>query len=245
MSEQRLNPNKLPYGNYSIYHPNGDVMFYCSKKRYMWYVSRNLAVEFEDRKAKLVFEPNGPGENPQFLKPRENICINCGIKENLTMHHIVPRMFRVHIPDEYRIHNSLDVVVLCRECHNTYERKADGLKNKLCPISEENLLERHRQNAIKLSQTLSLHGDKIPESRKRELVSKLTDMLNQLGMTEEMLRLDTGKDNMPARKAKKVVEEIGVVELIRMWKEHFYSNMELKFLPEWWDGDFIKVLKEY
>lgn len=67
----------------------------------------------------------------------KTVCEKCGSTSNLTRHHIVPKMFSVHLRmkgnETFNRTLLFKTACLCRKCHNEYELKyADILKYDLC-----------------------------------------------------------------------------------------------------------------
>lgn len=223
------------YANYRIYHPDGDLMFYCSKQRFNWYVKRNLAIIISDREAQLMFFPKGKGENPNILKPRENRCVNCGSYENLSKHHIIPKIIRQIFPEEYKSRNSADVVILCRDCHDEYEQKPFSLREEVNRIKDK-----YCNDYAYIRQRIhTLKKYDIPEEKRILYRKQIDAFLEANNVTEEMIydvRNFKGKNIPPVIE---YVNKIGVENIILLCKRHFAENMELKYLPDWWSADII------
>lgn len=113
---------------WEVFHPEGFSMFYCDDKKAKWYLRKNLAEIVDERKIKLLFKPNGPGEDPSVRLTKNITCVCCNSQTSLTKHHIVPTQYRKQLPLKYKEHYSYDVVLLCKKCHESYERKADVFK---------------------------------------------------------------------------------------------------------------------
>lgn len=243
ISNKIVKSNKTLYGNYKVYHPKGHLMFYCDKKKYNWYLSRDLAFVLpdEEKSIKLTFEPKGDGEMPQFLtSQRENICVVTGTSDYLTKHHVIPTQYRQYFPEVYKSKNSNDVVAMCDEEHQKYERIADVYKNELINLyitPEEFEYNRMLEYITKISNTLNLYEHLIPSDRVADLYNRLDKFLNKLGVViDEVKDLDTININ------ELIVERAGVEKLIIDWKNHFIQHANPQFLPDWWDPDFIKII---
>jgi hypothetical protein len=51
------------------------------------------------------------------LEDKENVCVVCGTAEELTRLYVVPKLFRLGMPDACKNHTSHDVVLACGRCH--------------------------------------------------------------------------------------------------------------------------------
>lgn len=120
--------DSAPYENYSLFHPDGTLMCFCSAKRANWYFDRGLAEQTGPKEFKLTFQPRGYGDPNVLLGNRDNICVITGERDNLTKHHVVPAQFRRLFPIAYKDKNSMDLLLLTREAHNDYERHATEFK---------------------------------------------------------------------------------------------------------------------
>ncbi|KAJ2955760.1 hypothetical protein NQZ79_g8283 [Umbelopsis isabellina] len=130
---------QIVYDNWKVYSRNNKLMFRCNKKKVDWYLNRNLAVMLaEDKAIKLVFEAKGDGhsEGDYMVEDRANICVSCGSPDALTLHHIVPDMYRKWMPEIIKSKSSRDLVLLCKSCHLGYESHADDYKNSIVRENE-------------------------------------------------------------------------------------------------------------
>jgi len=124
---------KGPVGNYLVLHPDGTKMFYCNKKKAIWFIERELAEWVVDKTLKLTFIPKGKGfdDDDEFgLTPRIFRCVVCGVDEEIQRHHIVPYCYRKFMDKIYKSKNYHDVVLICKFHHYMYEHKAVHLKNE-------------------------------------------------------------------------------------------------------------------
>ncbi|KAG2186970.1 hypothetical protein INT44_003198 [Umbelopsis vinacea] len=128
------------YDNWKVYSQIDKLMFRCSKKKADWYLCRNLAALLpEDKAIKLSFVAKGDGhaEGDYMVEDKANICVSCGTSKALTLHHIIPDMYRKWMPEVIKSKSSRDLVVLCKNCHLKYEQQAD--KYKECFATEYNM----------------------------------------------------------------------------------------------------------
>jgi hypothetical protein len=218
-------------------------MFYCNKKKFNWYLKRDLAdiIEGEKKSIQLTFTPRGDGEKSIFLsEERQNICVVTGSDKNLTKHHVVPTQYRQYFPNIYKSKNSNDVVAICDEEHSNYERYADELKSDLIEkyiLKDEIEYNKKLDFLRKTLNTLDKHEDKIPYDRLWYLYEKLEMVLKHVGIVQEEV------DNLEKLNIDQlIVDRMGIEELIVTWKNHFVEYSKPKYLPDWWDPNHIKIV---
>jgi hypothetical protein len=241
------------YGNCSVFSPDNILMFRCNQKKALWYLNRNLAEKIQEEPLiiRLNFTPNGLGNHNKGygLSEMKNICINCGSTKNLTRHHVVPISYRRYFPVEVKSHNFHDVLPMCTECHETYERKADVLKKYLAekydaPINgliQKDGTKIKMMKFIKLAH--SLLNDKIPKKYIRKSVSQLKTEFNVKRLTKSRLTKISEMKIEISRKghSELVMSKINdTIPFIEMWRKHFLENNECKFLPDEWKIDYQK-----
>lgn len=224
------------YDNYKIYHPDGTLMFLCSEKKFNWYLNRNLSKIIENNGAILTFIPAGHGANSYDkagLCERNNNCVVCFEEKNLTYHHIFPYMYKKLIDTKIKEHNSYDVLPVCEDCHRIYEKEANIFKNILQEThcnKEDSYDEFYLNDAIKAINTLDNYGHLIPEERKLQL--------NEIILLAEN-RFNVYRTELPnlvlPKTAQKVLDKVGIHNLIIAFRIHFINTMTPKYLPEYFE----------
>lgn len=230
--------------------PDGQTLAFCDRKKAENYIQKGLAeVASEDPPSiRLLFEPSGRdgADDIAYTSPRRNQCVVCGCKEGLTRHHIVPRCYRRHFPEEIKSHNSYDVMPLCIDHHDQYETSAMEFKKQ---ISDETGIPidppvpdsmEQRQKAASLARALIKHGDRIPLDRQQEIRFKLSEFYGkevgprELEVLSETPKYEVSDENLHGYQ---VVVGLGdqLDPFVRRWRRHFLTTMEPKFLPENWD----------
>lgn len=236
------------YGNCRVLSPNGVLMFRCDEKKASWYLKRNLGEVISDNPliVKLNFEPNGLGNHDkQFgLSDMPNICVVCGTKNHLTRHHVVPYCYRKHLPLEIKSHNHHDILSVCVDCHEDYEKFADELKIELsnkynAPL---NVIEEDSKEIFKLSKICStiLRDDlNIPKSRINYLRNKVKSFFGIKRLTKStLIKLSTIKIKTSKTHGEMVVYSLeNIQDFIEMWRRHFVDNMKPTNLPYNWKID--------
>lgn len=249
----RTNPTKGNiYGNYKVHAPTGELMFRCGEDKANWYLSRNLATisPADPKSITLTFEPKGKGFVGQtfFLQERDNRCVVCGVREDLSRHHVVPYCYRVNFPHHIREHNYHDILPVCVNCHSAYEEffaltlrkelatKYDAPLHGLSDSHLDSLEFRARKGAIALLR----HGSRMPQERRLELFCWLNDYLGRPPTEDDIkatagLLVDTKDPNYKSH-GKLVVEKLtSLQDFVELWRLHFIASMNPKFLPEGWD----------
>jgi len=236
------------YGNCSVEHPDGHLMFRCDRKRADWYLKRDLATIIQDEPLliRLNFVPKGRGhiDEPYYLAPKENRCVVCGSTKELTRHHAVPHCYRRWLPIRLKSRSSHDVVPLCVDCHERYETLAFDLKKKLAeqydaPINGEKEAESPAFRAARSSAYAILHfGHQMPPERKAVLQSRIALYLNKPFVTDEdLIRLAKKKRERRLHSyGQNLINKLtDFDEFIRLWRTHFVETMQPKFMSEHWD----------
>jgi exonuclease 3'-5' domain-containing protein 2 len=240
MSTNVLTKN-IHYHSYGMLHPDGTLMTRCSRRKADWYISRGLATWVDHEYFKLVFVPNGYGKHadPFYTEKLENKCVVCGSTENLTKHHVVPFQFRRILPVQYKSRNHHDVLLLCWECHESYERKADILKDTLLnamgfDFKRENAIQKHNRH-IETARailadfekgTLKCGRDgvkaKIPENRLIKLKETASqDLIENYDSWQDVFLKTYDNDDK-------------LYDFFCLWRQHFVEYAQPKFLPTYW-----------
>jgi hypothetical protein len=234
------------YGNWKVHSPEGILMFRCDEKKAMWYVNRNLGEIYDDQSktVRLKFKPNGLGNHDKKygLIEMVNVCVNCGSEEFLTRHHVVPHCYRKYFPIELKSHNFHDVLSLCVNCHDSYERKADEFKIKLskdynAPINGLLIDNKTILRAKRLANSLINFKNKMPKDRTNEIRMQIKNILGLKRLhNSRLIKLI----NLELKWSNKTHGEIVVSkidnlqEFTKSWRKHFIENNQCKFLPENW-----------
>ena len=242
-----VNKDRKIYGNCQVLSPEGILMFRCDEKKANWYLKRNLGetVNHSPLIVKLNFRPRGLGNhNKKFgLAEMGNKCVCCGTEDYLTRHHVVPYCYRKHFPLQLKSHNFHDVLSLCVNCHEIYERKADELKTQLsdrysAPINGESEDNKELMKFIKFASTLLIENNsKIPAKRLKMIKDEVKKYLGVSRLTKKMLiELSTTKSTIIKRTHGEIVisKLENIQEFVEMWRNHFIVHNNCKHLPKDW-----------
>jgi hypothetical protein len=242
----------IMYGNYHIQSPEGNEMFHCNAQKALWYLNRDIADVVGDNPPtlRLKFVPGGPGHvgDAYYLTEKLNRCVVCASERNLNRHHVMPRVFRKHLPECIKDHNYHDVLLMCIDCHEQYEEEADKLKQKICRELEFDINNGAGQiylpdigNAVKAARALFHYEKVIPEPRKSILLNTLREYLKKDEITPEDLKEVSSHFSWRRPDGYKgygefVVSKIGdIQEFTERWRQHFIDVMKPKYLPIYWD----------
>jgi hypothetical protein len=236
--------------------PDGTPMCRCDSRRANWYLKRDIAyVVSEDPFVfRLKFQPNGIGSaNDQYgLAEKENRCVVCGTYDNLTKHHIVPYMYRKHLPVEIKSRSSHDVVIICDECHEQYEETAMILKNDInVEITGDRIRQivvpesRDKVHIARYCRTLHNNRDRIPLHRQEEMTKEISQYFGKEATPDFIAAFVSEFDySSPYHYAaydpgKIAIERLKTPEEIKnfvvMWRQHFLDNAQPKYMVEHWD----------
>lgn len=265
------NPKTSPiYSNHVLQAPDGTPISRIGSDRSRWYLDRGLArvvrpfpFRFTSRfpfiarhetpfTIRLNFEPAGRGNEGDsfYLSDKENRCVVCGAEEDINKHHVVPRLYRKCMPQQYKDRTSHDVVILCVGCHTRYEVEADRRKRqiasnlgfsagvrKLTDLPEEQVREIH---ARKAAIALVRNRTSIPEERIKLLEDRVREFVEGDLDDEALERFASGTTHymsnyMGDEMARYVLARVNIQEFGMGWRRHFVEVMRPQHLPAGWD----------
>lgn len=235
---------KVPYGNNQVLNQDGQLMFRCDDDKIEWYLKRDLAEVISPNVIRLKFRTKGPGHvgDAFFLQAKKNICVVCGADEGLSKHHVVPKSYRKHFPDELKSHASYDVVVLCLDCHVVYEKNAFQLRRQIAiehgmpdhPKPETNRVLRKVNSA---ASALLRYRSQLPPSRILELKNILREYF-QKEPTEQDIEhaasLPYIKVNLVEQGEQVIKNTPDLNVFVQRWRNHFIDTMRPQFMPQGW-----------
>lgn len=246
------------YDSYEMQDPRGKLLFLCDKKKIKWYIKKDLVVHVEGQKYKLKFEPKGQGNtNPFFLERLPNNCVVCGAKERLSKHHIVPYQYRKVLPDDYKNSNHFDVLCVCLDCHETYEEKANKLKDKLhieanVPPNKYTSLNKTVMAINGILYTLKEKNESFPDHAINSMLSNLEKHLGRKVSLQEALAMDfqdIPSDDYMEKRDKVFMEHYishshTYEDFILMWRNHFLDTMNPQFMSKNWMDHYKTFFKK-
>ncbi|PHZ07307.1 uncharacterized protein RHIMIDRAFT_275013 [Rhizopus microsporus ATCC 52813] len=258
------------YENWKVYSRQHKLMFRCNEKKAQWYLKRNLAniIDSEPKAIALNFETKGNGhkEGDYMVQDRSNVCVGCGQNEHLTVHHVVPEMYRHWMPLVIKSKSSRDLLLLCKQCHTKYEADATLLKKQYAkqfdiPLEGKGWvnLPEHRK-ARKAASALIHAADKIPQERQAVLETIVRDfwkkhhdesvnretMLKRCSELEDFYKgpdfIEHGQGVIGQLMERHIVEgELSfwpdLENFIKEWRQHFIDHLKPTHLSELWTVD--------
>lgn len=227
MKQPTLKSKNL-YESIGMQHPDGTLMCMTSSKKAKWYLNRGLASRVNDKMVRLNFTPNGYGhhDNPYFLERKGNLCVVCGNEKDLTRHHVVPYQFRTLFTEQFKSHDHHDVLLVCRDCHDVYEREANELKKQVYKDIGYNEKESYK---------IKHHNKKVISAR--DIIEKNNVPKNRL----EFLKTIADKELMEEKPdwkelfIAKIIDSDNINEFCSMWRKHFIDHMNPKYISEFFD----------
>jgi hypothetical protein len=238
------------YGNYKVFSPNGELMFRCDEKKANWYLNRDLAklTDIDTFTIQLKFEPKGLGNHNRVygLTEMYNKCVVCGSNEFLTRHHVVPICYRRFFPVHIKSHNFHDVLSVCANCHEQYEKSAFEYKLKIAeqynvPINGE-MYDNREFLRVKRMASCLVDGifPNIPKKRIKEIKKEIKNYFKWKNISKKRVKeiLDVKLKVYNRTHGEIVISKvIDINEFIKSWRNHFVENMDCKYLPKNWSVD--------
>lgn len=217
---------------------------------------RGTVVSDEPFTVRLSFEPSGRsvGEVGEYYRtPRDSICVVCGKTEDLIRKNVVPHEYRKFFPTIMKSKTSHDVLLLCVHCHQCSNigdlKMRQKLQNKCdAPLngvmSEEDIEAKKKLMQEQRWANALINVQVLPEKRKVELKKLLETAYPDQEINEEFLTNLLSKQSVSVSihapshgemVVKRFRETEGLVELEKIWRQHFIDLMEPKFMPKLWD----------
>jgi hypothetical protein len=209
-----------------VHSQDGRFLSHTSKKRANWYLKRNLAEIIEgSENIRLCFvEKEFILDYNNFRESYQDYCVCCGIKENLTKHHVVPQQYFPYLPVEFKEFNHHDLLTMCRTCHNEYEDKATELRDRIYSDFVP-LYYRRLVRDIHLIRNLKYKRD-YKKNDPIKIGNKINKILEKYdGLIDDSHEFDINKY---------LIDVLSVKVFVLIWRYHFYDSMDLKFLPKIW-----------
>lgn len=236
------------YQNWKFIHPDGFLMFYSDERKANWYLSRSLAELVDEKTVKFKFRPKIATRIKYNLSKLETICVVCGSNKNLSRHHVVPYVFKKHMPEEIKSHSHHDVLLLCRKHHDDYELISNNFKKQLFEKFSLNKLQ--EKDKIKIKVVKQIQSIKKIEAlvfykNKEKAISIIKEKIaSQLNMSADEIDIDSIYYNfnqaIKDRDFHKLLIEKteNLHSFIKMWRMHFVETMNPQYLPKNWDINY-------
>ncbi|CAH2069038.1 unnamed protein product, partial [Iphiclides podalirius] len=248
------------YHNCFLLAPDGELLCTCDVKKAEWYVEKGLAdlASLDPMTVRLRFEPAGRsvGDVGRYYQlTKENKCVVCGGHNSYIRKNVVPREYRRYFPEIMKEHSSHDVVLLCVGCHQRSNALDQAVRERLAadcgaPLSthpDGKYKEDVESKKVRSAARALLYQTKkhvLPESKRKQLESIVLPHFPQYEeVTEELLQLasdiqvvfeNADFESHGHRVVEYYLKHDGLLELERLWREHFLRSMRPKYMPELW-----------
>lgn len=227
------------FDNIKILSPNNEIVAYCSNAKAKFYLKKNLAEYIDDKNIKLFFEPKYKNK---ILIIKENICIVCGTKDNLSKHHIIPYCYIKHMPTNVKKCFSNDIYFLCEEHHKKYEIFAEKEKVKLLDKFGYDChgLPKDISCKIRMATNLNLSLNKhwLNTKARENILNKLKNI-----NCENWEYFDVTEHPLYMNPSKLIINNFkNINQLCVFWRKHFVNTMNPKYLPKEWN---LNIILEY
>lgn len=164
-------------------------------------------------------------EDPYY--DHKSRCVCCNEKSNLTWHHVIPYCYMRNAASQYkRKHAFADIVILCKDCHEDYEKRAmSNLDVLLEKCNKTNLkLEKVKLHKACSAISLAFHEKRffIPDESNCQRIAKELKIKNNLEfmgrLKSEVLKyFRSDQFNL----AKAVCENLNWDQLSDFWRNDF------------------------
>ncbi|WZY92634.1 hypothetical protein YC2023_064963 [Brassica napus] len=173
-------------------------------------------VEEEPPAIMLLFEPKGRPEdegNDFYIQTKKNICVGCGEGNHYLRYRIIPSCYRVHFPEHLKSHRSHDIVLLCVDCHEVAHAAAERYKKQVAsefgiPLFVRRVVDsKEAASSVECDESrgdvkdvgvsplhlrtaamaLLRHGNRMPSSRRKELLQTVKMYYGGRDISEEDL----------------------------------------------------------
>ncbi|XP_074114909.1 exonuclease 3'-5' domain-containing 2 [Cotesia typhae] len=251
------------YHNCYLEAPDGETLCTCDRKKAEWYIMKELGVKVKEDPltVRLKFEPSGRAlgqVGEYYTQVKLNQCVVCGAEDKFIKKNVVPREYRKYFPLVMKSHQSHDVLLLCPRCHEISNRSDLAMRQSLArmcnaplskPLTLRNDQYHRKRELMSAVKVLRDNNPSIPRHRRKEMESRVLEFTGYDRITPEVtdivhqkLMSDSTSSSHQVSKplhGLRVVEyftksEKGLVELERLWREHFLNTMKPKYLPKLW-----------
>jgi hypothetical protein len=230
------------YHNIVVLSKSNQFLSTINEKRREFYISRNLAEDVEGyqngrftRAIRLKFDHKPNPIITEFNRTfRDNICMVCGAKENLTRHHVVPSFVKIYFPVEAKEHSGHWLVLCCRKCHNSAETFSRDFTNKFQRMTREYCNLEDYIFWIKLGNYSRKQTERLGKEQLEFILSKLRCQNLDDAFSLLPSKLAEYKEKSAAAKekaARQLIGEYTIEGIKQMCRENFLKTNP-KFMPD-------------
>jgi len=248
------------YENCFLIGPDKQILATVNRTKAEWYLHKNIGVVEKDEPftVRLLFEPSGKPkpDADYYTTVKENVCTVCGSTENFVKKNIIPHDYRKYFPQQMKDHMSHDVLLFCIDCHRTAQYFDDQVRQDLAtkykaPLgTKQNMFKTDNPQLGRVrsaAKALLKNSANIPTARREELEAIIlnhfkVDSVN-IQLLKDTMAMDIRVENNKflglhgERVVKGLLEENGLIEFIKMWRQRYLDTMKPKFLPPLWSVD--------
>ena len=235
------------YANVVLIAQDGRPLSTISHRRAKWYLKKNLAIEIPapapyTRALQINFTHKQQGQAEKWdLEVSDNCCVMCGTTQNMTLHHIVPRVIRRYFPFEVKSHAREWCVLLCESCHNNVEAVSQPIYKVKFPYSSPK--DKHMDMAL---QVIKHKGnlDKIPEEKLKGMlaessfksIEEIPDLNpeSNRGLAKELSsRRSNTQQRLIEAWANDFIQEHGGIDGTHQYFYDLFLTFKPQYLPKW------------
>lgn len=235
------------YANVLLIGQDGKHLSTISTKKAKWYLKKNLAMEVPAptpyaRALQINFTHKQVGEAEKWdLEVSDNCCVMCGTSQDLTLHHIVPRVIRRYFPFEVKSHAREWCVLLCEPCHNNVEAVSQPVYKVKFPYSSPK--DEHMDTALQvIKHKGNLH--KIPTEKLAGMlalssyksVEEIPDLNpeSNRGLNRELgSRRSNTQQRLIEEWAHEFIQEHGGIDGTHQYFYDLFLTFKPQYLPKW------------
>ena len=235
------------YANVLLIGQDGKHLSTISSKKAKWYLRKNLAVEVPApepyaRALQINFTHKQVGDAEKWdLEVSDNCCVMCGTTQELTLHHIVPRVIRRYFPFEVKSHAREWCVLLCEDCHIKVEAVSQPIYKVKFPYSSPK--DEHMDMAL---QVIKHKGnlDKVPAEKLKRMLAESSyataadipdlDTDSNRSLTRFMgTRRSNIQQQLIEAWAKEFIQEHGGIDGTHQYFYDLFMTFNPQHLPKW------------
>jgi hypothetical protein len=231
------------YANVLLMGQEGKHLSTISYKKAKWYLSKNLAVEVPapapySRALQITFQHKQKSESEKWdLVVSNNQCVICGTKDDLTLHHIVPRVIRRHFPFEVKGHSREWCALLCEPCHIHVELVSQPIYKKDFPEYSPGQEDMNMSLRV-IKAKNNLH--KIPPEKLKEMLARSSyKTIEEVPEFTPSDRREVHSQRSVVQKklieewAHKFIAEKGGLDGVHRYFFDLFLTFKPKYLPDW------------
>ncbi|KAF4529718.1 hypothetical protein B566_EDAN015347 [Ephemera danica] len=232
------------YDNCAILAPDGEVLCTCTKAKALWYLSKGLADQVEDRDdsivVKLKFEPSVRGTHVSpdykyYTLSKQNICVVCGADKSFVKKQIIPHEYRMHFPKAAKGYHSHDILLMCVSC----SIQANYAIQPVCYAAKALLNTTHTIPADRIQELKIIVADYYQLPTTDHISMEILQQASKLGYRVENPEYEPHGQRVVRFFQTQHGESKGPQELERLFRTHFLEAMKPQYLPELWSIDHL------